>query len=169
MLVLPISVQNALRKFGSDIRAARIRRRLPMQLMAARVSISRGTLARVERVDPGVCLGTYATILHELGIGERVASLADVSRDRIGQRLEEQRLPKRVRLSKRDVPSVGLQVGALRYKELVADRQKSRDTDEALLKSGAVSRNELQRRNSMIPAGAVVRILSLPEYCVEPE
>src|SRR5215472_444009 len=63
MAVLPVSVQNALRKFGSDIRAARIRRRLPMQLMATRVSISRSTLARVERGDPGVCLGTYATIL----------------------------------------------------------------------------------------------------------
>jgi len=169
MAVLPASVQNALRKFGSDLRAARIRRRLPMQLMATRVSISRSTLARVERGDPGVCLGTYATILDELGIGERVASLADGSSDRIGQRLEEQRLPKRVRLSRRAVSRVGLEIGALRYTELVADWQKSRDTDEALLKSGAVSRNELQRRNSMIPAGTVAQILSLPEYCVERE
>ena len=169
MSVLPISVQTALRKFGSDIRVARIRRRVPMQLMATRVSISRSTLARVERGDPGVGLGTYAIILDELGIGERVASLAEVSSDRIGQRLEEQRLPKRVRLSKRVVSSVGLEIGALHYKELVADRQKSRDTDEALLKSGAVSRNELQRRNSMIPAGTVAQILSLPEYCVERE
>jgi transcriptional regulator with XRE-family HTH domain len=167
--MLPISVQNALRKFGSDIRAARIRRRVPMQLMATRVSISRSTLARVERGDPGVCLGTYATILDELGIGERVAGLADVSSDRIGQRLEEQRLPKRVRLSKGVVSSVGLEIGTLRYKELAANRQKSRDTDEALLKSGTVSRNELQRRNSMIPAITVARILSLPEYCVERE
>jgi transcriptional regulator with XRE-family HTH domain len=152
----PIPVQNALRNFGSAIWAARIRRRLPRQLLAEGVLISRSTLARVEAGDPRVCLATYATILHELGIGERLARLADASSDRIGLRVaEEQRLPKRVQLSRRKVSRVGLKIGALRYKELVANRQNSRDTDEALLKSGAISRNELQRRNSMVRAGAL--------------
>ena len=164
----PIEVHRALRKFGSDIRSARIRRRLPMQLMAERASISRSTLTRVERGDPGVCLGTYATVLGELGIGERVASLAEVSGDRIGLMLEEQRLPKRVRLSSKDRLDVGLEIGTLDYQAMVADRQRSRENDEALLKGGALSQSELQSRNSMIPAGAVARILSLPTYCVEP-
>lgn len=168
-MALPIPVQHALREFGSDIRAARIRRRLPMQIMAERVSISRSTLARVDRGDPGVNLGTYATVLHELGFGEGFASWAGVSSDRIGLRLEEQRLSKRVRLSRRDVSRDDLEIGVLRYEELVADREKSRNADEALLKSGAISRNELQRRNSMIPGNAVARILSLPDYCIEPE
>jgi transcriptional regulator with XRE-family HTH domain len=166
---VPILVRGALRKLGSDIRAARVRRRVPMHLMAERAAISRGTLSRVEQGDPGVCLGTYAIVLSELGIGERVAGLADVKDDRVGLMLEEQRLPKRVRLSKSDMFAIDPEIGTLDYKALVADRQKSREDDEALLKSGAISQKDLQRRNSMIPAGAVARILSLPDYCIEPE
>jgi len=58
------------------------------------------------------------------------------------------------------------EIGRLNYKALVEDRRKSRERDEAMLRRGAVTREELQRRNSMIPCGAQIRILSLPEYCL---
>ena len=45
----PIPVMRALRKLGSDIRAARLRRRIPTALIAERASISRTTLNKVIR------------------------------------------------------------------------------------------------------------------------
>jgi ESS family glutamate:Na+ symporter len=49
----PIPVKRALRKLGQDIRDARRRRRIPVVIMAARASISRTTLNKVEKGDPG--------------------------------------------------------------------------------------------------------------------
>ncbi len=60
---LPIPVKNALRKLGSDIRDARLRRRVPVAVMAQRAFISRTTLVKLEKGDPGVAMGTYAAVL----------------------------------------------------------------------------------------------------------
>jgi hypothetical protein len=65
--------------------------------MAERVFITRMTLLKVERGDPGVSLGIYATVLFVLGLTNRVADLADVRADETGLALEEERLPKRIR------------------------------------------------------------------------
>jgi hypothetical protein len=96
---LPLSVQKALRKLGADISAARRRRRLPMELMAERAFISRNTLTRVEKGDPGVSMGIYATVLFVLDMAERIADLAATSSDVIGLGLEAERLPQRIRLA----------------------------------------------------------------------
>jgi transcriptional regulator with XRE-family HTH domain len=98
---IPIPVRRALRKLGSDIRDARLRRRIPTELMAARASISRTTLYKVEKGDVNVSIGTYATILFVLGMIDRVGEIADANKDRLGRQLEEERLPKRIRLSQR--------------------------------------------------------------------
>jgi transcriptional regulator with XRE-family HTH domain len=95
---LPASVRRTLQKLGEDISAARRRRRIPMELMAERAFVSRNTVTRVERGDPSVSMGIYATVLFVLGMAERIGSLADPSTDRIGLTLEEERLPRRVRL-----------------------------------------------------------------------
>ncbi len=97
---LPIPVKRALRKLGEDIRAARLRRRIPMALMAERVNISRTTLTKVEKGDPSVSLGVYATVLFVLGMIDRLSDLVDTRQDEIGLALEEERLPKRIRLPK---------------------------------------------------------------------
>lgn len=93
----PLPVQRAIRKLGRDIRDARLRRRIPTAIMAERASISRTTLNKVEKGDPGVSLGIYATVLFVLGLSEQLADLADVSRDAVGRELEEEQLPKRIR------------------------------------------------------------------------
>jgi transcriptional regulator with XRE-family HTH domain len=90
-------VKRALGKLGDDIRSARLRRRIPTALMAERASITRTTLGKVERGDPGVSLGTYGTILFILGLTPRLADLADVRADDVGLQLDEERLPKRIR------------------------------------------------------------------------
>ena len=62
----PIPVMRAIRKLGDDIRDARRRRRIPATILAERASISRTTLHKVERCDPGVSLGIYSTVLFVL-------------------------------------------------------------------------------------------------------
>lgn len=94
---LPVPVRRALRKLGGDIRDARRRRRIPVAIMAERASISRTTLNKVEKGEPGVSIGTYATVLFALGIADRLAGLADASADVVGRELEEEHLPQRIR------------------------------------------------------------------------
>lgn len=96
---LPLPVKRALAKLGDDIRSARLRRRISTQMMADRAFITRATLYKVERGDPGVALGTYATVLFILGLVARVERLADVTSDEVGLQLEEEHLPKRIRQS----------------------------------------------------------------------
>ena len=98
---LPIPVRRAMRKIGQDIRDARLRRRIPTEILAERASISRMTLYNVENGDPGVSMGTYATILFSLGMIDRLNNLADAGEDTLGRQLEEERLPKRIRLSQK--------------------------------------------------------------------
>lgn len=101
---VPIPVRRALRKLGHDIRDARRRRRIPVAIMAERASISRTTLNKVEKGDPGVALGSYATVLFVLGLVDRLGELADVRHDSVGLELEEEHLPERIRHPRRRSP-----------------------------------------------------------------
>jgi hypothetical protein len=98
---LPLAVQRALKKLGGDIAIARKRRRLTMAIVAERAFIGRNTLARVERGDPGVSLGIYATVLFVLGLANRLDDLADPSGDAVGLSLEAERLPQRARATRK--------------------------------------------------------------------
>lgn len=98
---IPIPVRRALRKLGGDIRDARRRRRIPTQVMAERASVSRTTLLKVEKGDPGVSVGTFATVLFVLGLIDRFSELADARYDEVGLDLADEWLPQRIRLSRR--------------------------------------------------------------------
>jgi hypothetical protein len=93
---LPIPVARALRKLGSDIRDARRRRRIPAEITAARASISRTTLVKIEKGEPGVAIGNYATVLFVLGMTDRLADLVASKNDAVGLQLEEEHLPQRI-------------------------------------------------------------------------
>jgi len=97
LLTLPIPVSRALRKVGHDIKDARRRRRLPMSIVIQRASISEPTLIRIEKGDPRVAFGSYATVLFVLGMADRLADLVDPKNDPVGLQLEEENLPKRIR------------------------------------------------------------------------
>ena len=99
---VPTPVARALRKLGSNIRDARRRRRIPVAILAQRASISRTTLNKVEKGDSGVSFGAYATVLFALGMVGRLADVADPRHDRVGLELEEEHLPERIRLSRRE-------------------------------------------------------------------
>ncbi|MBL4818295.1 MAG: hypothetical protein JKY15_03560 [Deltaproteobacteria bacterium] len=93
----PISVEHGLRKLGSDMRDARIRRRISVAIMSQRASINRTTLSKIEKGDTGVAIGSYATVLFILGMFDRLKEIADVKHDALGLELDEERLPKRIR------------------------------------------------------------------------
>jgi transcriptional regulator with XRE-family HTH domain len=98
---LPLPVRRAVRKLGRDIREARLRRRIPAAVLAERASISRTTLFKLEKGDPGVSIGIIGTVLFVLGLDDRLTEIADVRRDEQGLALDEERLPKRIRPRRR--------------------------------------------------------------------
>ena len=101
---LPLAARRALLRLGTDISAARRRRRLPLDVVAERALTTRQTVARVERGDPGVAVGTVAAVLFALGLVERLGGVAAPPSDSVGLALEEERLPTRVRRARPPVP-----------------------------------------------------------------
>ena len=95
---VPIPVMSALRKLGQDINDARRRRRITAELMAQRAGLSRSTIGKIEKGDPGTSMGSYGAVLFVLGMEKRLNDLVDSMHDLIGRRLEDENLPKRVRI-----------------------------------------------------------------------
>ena len=93
----PNAVRRALRKLGQDIRDARKRRSLSMEIVADRAFTSRKTLKRIEDGDYGVSIGLYASVLHALGLLDGLGDLAGPSNDTLGMSLASADLPKRIR------------------------------------------------------------------------
>jgi|SRR5581483_7975447 len=102
---LPIPVRRALRKLGHDIRDARRRRRIAAAMAAQQASISRTTLVKIEKGDPGVAMGLYATVLFVMGMEQRLGDLADPAIDSVGLQLEEEHLPQRIRTRRNSTKS----------------------------------------------------------------
>ena len=98
--VLPAALRRSLSKFGNDLSVARRKRRLTMGMMAERTGLAKSTYARLEKGDPAVAMGAYAMALFVLGFGEAFRDLIDARRDEDGLLLDEERLPKRVRIKK---------------------------------------------------------------------
>ena len=69
--------------------------------MADRAFISRTTLVKLEKGEPGVAMGTYAAVLFILGRIDRLGDLAEASSDEIGLSLEEERLPQRISIRRK--------------------------------------------------------------------
>ena len=95
---LSYDTQNILGNMGEQIKMARLRRNLPVALVAERAGISRATLWAVEKGSPTVAIGIYAAVLHALGGMDKDLEL--VARDdEFGRRLQDMNLvaPKRAR------------------------------------------------------------------------
>lgn len=87
----------ALERLGHDLRAARLSRRVAVADLAARAGTSPSTVARLEKGDPGVAVGTLADVLVALGLIEKLADLVDIRKDDLGLALTAERLPRRGR------------------------------------------------------------------------
>lgn len=64
--ILP-QTQNILNLMGEQIRLARLRRRLSIELISERSGVSRTTIWKVEKGDPAVAIGIYAAVLNAIG------------------------------------------------------------------------------------------------------
>ena len=98
---LPRAARQALVKLGADIAVARKKRRISTVSMAERAFISRATLYKVEKGDPTVSVGIYATVLAILGLAGGLAEVADRINDSLGLDLDEDRLPKKIMPARR--------------------------------------------------------------------
>jgi len=96
-LVMPRTL-NILSEMGNNIKLARLRRNLSVQLVAERAGISRSTLWLIEKGSPQVSIGAYAAVLN--AIGRLDAELLKICHDDVlGRTLQDLRLPIRKRAS----------------------------------------------------------------------
>ena len=93
---LPIPANKALQKLGSDLKEARIKRRLTMALVEERAGITHVTLTKVEKGDAGVSIGIYTKVMFVLGLIDNVYNLAEPDNDVVGKMYDKENLPKRV-------------------------------------------------------------------------
>jgi DNA-binding XRE family transcriptional regulator len=102
--VLPMPLRRSLAQFGHDLAVARRKRHLTVAMMAERTGLANGTYLRIEKGDPSAAMGAYAMALFVLGFGEVFSNLLDARRDEEGLLLDEERLPKRVRIKRTPTP-----------------------------------------------------------------
>lgn len=87
----------ALEQLGQDIRNARLRRGIAVADLAVHAGTSPSSIARLERGDAGVAIGTLADVLVVLGLLERLADLIDIRKDDLGLALAAEHGPRRGR------------------------------------------------------------------------
>ncbi len=92
-----LKAKPALEQLGQDIRSARLRRGIAVADLAMRAGTSPSSIARLERGDPGVAMGTLADVLIVLGLLERLADLVDIRKDNLGLALAADHGPRRGR------------------------------------------------------------------------
>lgn len=95
--VLAPQLKEKLKIMGQQIKMARLRRRLPLELVAERAGVSRASVYSVENGSPSVAMGIYASVLMALnGLDKDLLLIA--KDDELGRKLQDLALitPKRV-------------------------------------------------------------------------
>jgi hypothetical protein len=78
---MPPAVLTHLRALGENLSIARKRRREPLKSWAQRIGVSEPTLMRMEKGDPSVSMGVYATALWLIGRSQAMAEFAAPEQD----------------------------------------------------------------------------------------
>jgi transcriptional regulator with XRE-family HTH domain len=79
--ILPAVVARALKDLGENLALARQRRKESQRAWASRLSVSVPTLIRMEKGDPSVGMGVYATALWLMGRHAALPEMAAPARD----------------------------------------------------------------------------------------
>ena len=93
----PHSVERTLKKLGADLKTARLRRNLTRDEVAQKIGTSRYVIADAEDGKPSTGVAVYAALLWTFGFIDRLADIADPSKDEEGSRLALARTPARAR------------------------------------------------------------------------
>ncbi|MGP3699516.1 helix-turn-helix domain-containing protein [Rhodobacter sp. NSM] len=99
-ILVPSAVRRELRRIGDRVRAARLERNLPMQIVAERAMTTRQTVGRIETGDPRVSWGTVLGVLNALGLLETAGHLAAPQGDPIARMKSADLRHRRARLPK---------------------------------------------------------------------
>ena len=84
------TVIRILTEIGTNIKLARLRRRLTSSQVAERAGINRVTLWHIEKGSPKVSMGTYAQVLFVLGLEKDLLKIAND--DTLGRKLQDANL-----------------------------------------------------------------------------
>ena len=102
-----LNARRALEALGTNIKTARLKRRISVKGFAERLGVSERTVIRLEKGDNGVSIGTLAMACLVLGEVERISDLLEPGSDDIGLLLDRESLPKRI-AKKRNKSSIEL-------------------------------------------------------------
>ena len=98
VLIMP-GTEKILSTMGNQIKMARLRRNISVNLVAERAGVSRATVWAVEKGSPSVAMGIYATVLHALnGMDQDLLLIAQD--DKLGRMIQDLNLKVRKRASK---------------------------------------------------------------------
>lgn len=81
------ATQRHLADLGENLRLARLRRQLSALQISERAGISPPTLRAIERGDPNVSMGAYASVLLCLGLDKQLAQVG--REDELGRKLQD--------------------------------------------------------------------------------
>lgn len=93
----PYPVEQALKRLGSNLRTARLRRKLTIANIAEKIGTGPRAVADAEKGKASTAIGIYAALLWALGILEQIEPVADPAADREGQILARNREKTRAR------------------------------------------------------------------------
>lgn len=96
-LPLPLPVERAIRKLGSDVSLARRRRHISQASLAERIGASVSTIRRMEQGDVRVPIHFFARTMQVFGVLDALSQLIDTAQDDIGLTMMDSQLPQRVR------------------------------------------------------------------------
>lgn len=95
------STMEILSTMGEQIKLARLRRNLSVELVAERANISRATLWSIEKGSPSVSIGNYAAVLH--AINNMDSDLLLIAKDdELGRKLQDLKLTTKKRVVVRE-------------------------------------------------------------------
>lgn len=98
MVIYP-GTEKVLTQMGKQIRLARLRRNIPVSLVAERAGISKTSVWAVEKGSPSVSIGIYAVVLNAIGMD---AELLKIARDdELGRAIQDAGLKVAKRASKK--------------------------------------------------------------------
>lgn len=99
-VVLLPETEDILKQMGSQIKYARLRRKITTELVAERAGISRATLVSIEKGSPSVAIGYYAAVLHALNFMDKDLLLV-AKDDELGRKLQDLNLSVSKRVSRK--------------------------------------------------------------------